>query len=103
MGDKNTDKLKAAGAEADSGASSGSGGGVVQPCASSTTFIEIALVDDEGKPVKDGRYMLVTPDGNERQGKTDAKGVARIEGIQEGICKVSFPSLAARTIKRTEG
>jgi hypothetical protein len=103
MGNNNTDKLKAAGAEADSGTSSGSGEGVVQPCPSSMAYIEIALVDKEGKPIKDGRYMLVTPDGKQRQGKTDAKGIARIEGIQEGICKVSFPCLAARTIKRVKG
>lgn len=56
-------------------------------------FIEIELVDDEGNPVANERYFVELPDGTSISGSTDAKGYARVDGIDPGTAKVSFPDL----------
>lgn len=58
-----------------------------------THFIEIELLDDEGKPVADEAYFVELPDGTTKSGRTDAKGFARIDGVDPGTAKVSFPDL----------
>lgn len=60
------------------------------------TWIEIALVDDAGDPVAGEAYEIVLPDGSKRSGKLDAKGTARVEGIDPGTCKVLFPGFDGR-------
>lgn len=57
-------------------------------------WIEIELVWADGKPVADEFYLIVTPDGREIRGTTDAKGRARVDDIgRDGQCQVSFPDL----------
>jgi hypothetical protein len=58
-----------------------------------THYIEIELLDDEGKPVADESYFVELPDGSTKSGRTDAKGFARIDGVDPGTAKVSFPDL----------
>ena len=58
-----------------------------------THYIEIELLDDEGKPVADEAYFVELPDGTTKSGRTDAKGFARIDGVDPGTAKVSFPDL----------
>ena len=58
-----------------------------------THFIEIELVDDSGTPVADELYLVELPDGSQVTGRTDANGHARVEGIDPGTAKVSFPDL----------
>jgi hypothetical protein len=60
------------------------------------TFIEIELVDDESppKPVAFRRYRVELPDYSTREGMLDARGRARIDGIDPGTCKVSFPDFS---------
>ena len=68
------------------------------PAASdSTGWIELVLRDSEGRPRGDERYRLKLPDGQVKEGKLDASGVARVTEIPEGTCKVSFPELEAVT------
>jgi len=55
------------------------------------SWIEIELVDDEGNPVPDEPYTIVTGDGTSRSGTLDARGRAREEGIDPGACKITFP------------
>lgn len=62
-----------------------------QPAATPTHFIEIELVDDEGKPVPNAAYVIELPDGSQKTGRTDGAGKARITGIDPGTAKVSFP------------
>jgi hypothetical protein len=57
-------------------------------------WIEIELVWADGKPAGDELYLIVTPDGQEFRGITDARGRARVDGIaRDGQCQVSFPDL----------
>ena len=56
-------------------------------------FVEIELVDDEGKPVAGARYRVTGPDGSVKEGKLDADGRARVEKLKPGLCRVSFPEL----------
>lgn len=60
------------------------------------TFIEIELVDQQGRPVPRERYVITLPDGKERRGRLDDRGLARIDGIRPaGVCDVSFPDIHA--------
>lgn len=58
-----------------------------------THFIEIELRDEEGKPIPDEAYFVELPDGSTKSGRTDAKGFARIDGVDPGTAKISFPDL----------
>lgn len=59
-------------------------------------WIEILLVDEQGNGIPGQRYLIVTPDGQQRRGFTDSLGSARITRIPSGNCKVSFPDLDAK-------
>ena len=57
-------------------------------------WIEIELVDEEGKPVPGEKYAITLPDGSTvASGTTDENGRARVDGIDPGTCKVTFPNL----------
>ena len=51
--------------------------------------IEIKCIDSDDNPVKDQKYLLITPDG-ERKGKTDKEGLLKEENIIAGECSVQF-------------
>src|ERR1041385_920124 len=63
------------------------------PAAEEQHWIEIGLKDDDGKPVADEAYLIELPDGSQITGRTDANGRARVEGIDPGTAKVSFPEV----------
>ncbi len=54
-------------------------------------WVEVEVVDDRGAPVPYERYHVEVPGGEIRVGWTDANGIARIEGILEGTCRISLP------------
>ena len=57
-------------------------------------WIEIELVDEEGQPVPGEPYKITLPDGTTvADGTLDEKGFARVDGIDPGTCKVTFPNL----------
>jgi hypothetical protein len=56
-------------------------------------WIEIELLDDEGQPIADEAYLVELPDGSKKTGRTDASGKARVDGVDPGTAKVSFPDL----------
>ncbi|HKS16811.1 MAG TPA: hypothetical protein VJU16_05825 [Planctomycetota bacterium] len=59
-------------------------------------WFAVELVDQDGEPVPNEKYKIELPDGTNREGTLDAKGKARIDGIDPaGSCKVSFPDLDA--------
>ncbi len=68
-------------------------GSGVQSCPLPLHWIEIELVGEDDKGVADQAYQIVAPDGKEYTGRTDAHGLARVEGIPGGSCKVSFIEL----------
>lgn len=55
------------------------------------TWIEIELLNEDGTPAKFEAFRLALPDGSIREGRLDANGRTRVEGIRIGTCKVSFP------------
>jgi hypothetical protein len=65
----------------------------VQPCALPIHWIEIQLIGEDGKGVADQPYVIVSPDGVEHFGRTDARGLGRVNGIPGGSCKISFTEL----------
>jgi hypothetical protein len=59
-----------------------------------TTWIEIELIDEDDNPVPGEQYAITLPDGETvASGTLDDKGLARVEGIEPGTCKISFPRL----------
>jgi type VI secretion system secreted protein VgrG len=76
------------------GGSGGAGAGEGKSDEKKRHWIEIELVDEDGKPVPGENYMITLPDGSTvATGTTDEKGRARVEGIDPGQCKVTFPDL----------
>ena len=58
------------------------------------SWIEIELVDEESNPVPGEAYRITLPDGETvAEGTLDEKGLARLEGIDSGTCKITFPEL----------
>lgn len=65
------------------------------------SWIQIKLKDDEGKPVPGERYKITLPDGETvAEGTLDEKGFARVDGIEPGSCKITFPELDKTAWKR---
>lgn len=56
-----------------------------------TGWIEVVLVDMDGKPFPGEAYSITLPDGSVASGTLDAKGFVRVEGFDPGACQVSFP------------
>jgi hypothetical protein len=65
--------------------------GATEAAAEEAHFIELELKDEEGKPVPDAAYFVELPDGSTKSGRTDANGYARIDGVDPGTAKISFP------------
>jgi len=63
------------------------------------SWIEIKLVDEEGEPVPGELYRITLPDGSVVEGTLDAQGFARVDGLDPGSCKVTFPRLDERSWK----
>jgi hypothetical protein len=58
------------------------------------SWIEIVLVDEEKNPVPGEAYSITLPDGETvAEGTLDDKGFARVDGIDPGSCKITFPEL----------
>ena len=57
------------------------------------SWIEIEMLGEDDKPIPGEKYKIILPDDTVAQGTLDEKGFARIEGIEPGTCKVSFPDL----------
>jgi hypothetical protein len=55
-------------------------------------WIEISLMDQDGKPIPSEKYEVILPDGSKKNGKLDADGRARIEDVPPGGCKIEFPN-----------
>ena len=58
-----------------------------------SSWIEIELIGEDDSPVVGESYRLILADGTAVEGALDEKGMARIEGIEPGSCKVTFPRL----------
>lgn len=65
------------------------------PMAKERTWIEIELLDSDNPPQPVGgvRYQIELPDASIVEGRLDARGRARVTGIDPGTCKITFPDL----------
>jgi len=100
--DGKQDKLKGSGEAGQDKSVSKSPDSPQQPCRGETAWIEIELVGEDDKGISNEPYRIVLPDGTERKGKTDIRGLARVEGIKEGTCRISFPHLDAESWEKTQ-
>ena len=55
------------------------------------SWLAFDLADEAGEPMAGEPFTVALPNGREVSGVLDAKGAVRIEGIDPGTCKVSFP------------
>jgi hypothetical protein len=63
-------------------------------------WIEIELVDKNDRPVPGETYLITLPDGETTApGTLDEKGFARVEGIEPGTCRITFPNLEKQAWK----
>ena len=58
-----------------------------------STWIEIVMLDKGGFGVASTKFKLETPDGKIIYGVTNGNGIGRVEGVQPGDHKISFPDL----------
>jgi len=65
------------------------------------SWIEIQMLNEAGKPVTGQSYKVTLADETVAEGTLDAKGFARIDGIEPGSCKVTFPGLDKEAWKKT--
>jgi hypothetical protein len=56
-------------------------------------WIEIILVDNEGKPMPGVKYKITPPSGNPVEGRLNEHGQAGLYQIEPGNCKITFPDL----------
>jgi hypothetical protein len=59
------------------------------------SFLEIALVDQDGAPLTGQKYEIELPDGQKLSGTLDDAGTARVDAKTAGNCKVRFPDIDA--------
>lgn len=56
-------------------------------------WIEILVADEDDEPVVGVAYELELPDGSVRRGRTNRYGIARVEPIPSGNCKLTLVEL----------
>jgi len=69
------------------------------PAPDTSAWIDVQLINDKGEAVSGVRYVITAPDGNKHQGTTDIHGFAKLRGLPEGACTVSFPDLDETSVK----
>jgi hypothetical protein len=62
--------------------------------------VEVELLDQTGKPVAGEAYQIELPDGSTVEGNLDAQGQARVDGINQGNCKISFPNIDKKSWRK---
>ncbi len=73
------------------GGATGASAGVA---ATTTSWIEIELLGEDGKPIGGERYEITLPDGRTVvEGRLDGAGLGRAAGFEKGTCLVRFPDL----------
>ena len=56
-------------------------------------WVEIILVDAEGKPMPGVKYRITPPGGKPVEGTLNQYGQAGLYQIEPGSCKITFPDL----------
>lgn len=61
------------------------------PASEPKTWIEIELLDMDGKPMPGERYEVTLPDGSVREGTLDGNGRAYFGGLDPGSAEIRWP------------
>lgn len=64
------------------------------------TWVEMEVVDEDGRPMPGLDYTCMLPDGTMRSGKLDKDGKVRFDGIDPGNCAFMLPTLAPDAWRR---
>ncbi len=75
-------------------------GDPVQSCqkkSSKPGTFEFKVVDEQGKPLAGQKYRLELPDEQVVEGVVGEDGVVKLEGVEKGSGKISFPDLDAKS------
>jgi signal peptidase I len=54
-------------------------------------WITLELVDENGDPIPERKFIIRLPDGSENNGTLDSNGKATIENLPPGPCEVEYP------------
>jgi hypothetical protein len=65
------------------------------------SWIAIRLVDVSGAPVAGRGYELIERDGTVHRGTVSEEGVARVDGITVGLCRIRLVDLNEAEVRRT--
>jgi nucleoid-associated protein YgaU len=65
------------------------------------TWVEVELLDYSCRPVKGAKVEITLPDGSTTRGTLSSDGTFKINGIDTGTCKVTFPDIDGREWKRS--
>ena len=84
----------------DGGSSGGQSSGGDSSNSQKKTWVELELLDKQGQPVTNEPYRSELQDGTVSEGSTDDRGRARVDEIDPGNCKMSFPSLDQSSWRR---
>ena len=87
----NRDALVASGVAADESFASKPPTDPVLPC-QKKTWVEVRLIDTDGKPIANEPFRIEMPDGSVHQGTTDAEGLGGVELIAPGEGVLSLPN-----------
>ena len=66
-------------------------------------WIEVQLLGGDGAPLANAAYKIALPSSRVKKGELDDQGVARIEKIREGTCRISFPGNLEEPVERETG
>ena len=58
------------------------------------------MLDQAGKAVPGEAYQIELPDGATSEGTLDSQGRARVDGIDPGNCKISFPNIDKKSWRK---
>jgi hypothetical protein len=81
------------------GASTAVGPSVVTVDPKKKEWLGIELKGGSGKPVPGAAWHVTLPNGDPVEGRLDANGKTRLEGLDPGQCTVKFPELDRRGFK----
>ena len=92
----------------DGASSGGTGGSSDKPSANGQpdnakkkkVWIEVELLDALGNPVPGQQYEITLSDNSVARGSLNERGLVRLEGVDPGHCKVTFPGYDGRSWKR---
>lgn len=65
------------------------------------TWVEVELLDYSCRPVKGAKVEITLPDGSTTRTTLGGDGTVKINGIDSGTCKVTFPDIDGREWKRS--